>query len=69
MTFIWLILGWTDSLNSAWNPCSYPQETLLGLIESGRGLQVWSATPYSISLGRGFITLIPLTEGECVLNI
>uniref|UniRef100_A0A671PHR1 FHA domain-containing protein n=1 Tax=Sinocyclocheilus anshuiensis TaxID=1608454 RepID=A0A671PHR1_9TELE len=24
-----------------------------------------SATPYLISLGRGFITLIPLTEGEC----
>ncbi|XP_058645493.1 pleckstrin homology-like domain family B member 2 isoform X8 [Onychostoma macrolepis] len=38
------------------------EEPLLDLIESGRGLQVWSATPYLISLGRGFITLIPLTE-------
>uniref|UniRef100_A0A8C1YQD0 Pleckstrin homology-like domain, family B, member 2a n=1 Tax=Cyprinus carpio TaxID=7962 RepID=A0A8C1YQD0_CYPCA len=36
---------------------------------NGRGLQVRSATSYLISLGRGFITLIPLTEGECVLNI
>ncbi|XP_042588866.1 pleckstrin homology-like domain family B member 1 isoform X7 [Cyprinus carpio] len=38
------------------------EETPLDLIESGRGLQVRSATPYLISLGRGFITLIPLTE-------
>uniref|UniRef100_A0A8C2FQN7 FHA domain-containing protein n=1 Tax=Cyprinus carpio TaxID=7962 RepID=A0A8C2FQN7_CYPCA len=40
-------------------------ETLLDLFDSGRGLKVWSATPYLISLGSGFITLIPLTEGEC----
>ncbi|XP_016412068.1 pleckstrin homology-like domain family B member 1 [Sinocyclocheilus rhinocerous] len=39
------------------------EETLLDLIHSGRGLKVWSATPYLISLGSGgFITLIPLTE-------
>ncbi|XP_043106302.1 pleckstrin homology-like domain family B member 2 isoform X7 [Puntigrus tetrazona] len=38
------------------------EETLLDLNESGRGLQVWSATPYLISFGRGFITLMPLTE-------
>lgn len=41
----------------------------MDLFDSGRGLKVWSATPYLISLGSGFITLIPLTEGECVLNI
>ncbi|XP_042621670.1 pleckstrin homology-like domain family B member 1 [Cyprinus carpio] len=38
------------------------EETLLDLFDSGRGLKVWSATPYLISLGSGFITLIPLTE-------
>ncbi|KAI2659681.1 Pleckstrin homology-like domain family B member 1 [Labeo rohita] len=37
-------------------------ETPLDLIDSGRGLKVWSATPYLISLGCGFITLIPLTK-------
>ncbi|XP_059401389.1 pleckstrin homology-like domain family B member 2 isoform X1 [Carassius carassius] len=38
------------------------EETLLDLIDNGCGLKVWSATPYLISLGSGFITLIPLTE-------
>ncbi|XP_050976845.1 pleckstrin homology-like domain family B member 2 isoform X3 [Labeo rohita] len=38
------------------------EETPLDLIDSGRGLKVWSATPYLISLGCGFITLIPLTK-------
>ncbi|XP_051765411.1 pleckstrin homology-like domain family B member 2 isoform X4 [Ctenopharyngodon idella] len=38
------------------------EETLLNLIDSGSGLKVWSVTPCLISLGSGFITLIPLTK-------